>query len=120
MEFAGLLLRKATLNDDVPLKVTQSCVRELRRCYGGVCKDMDDEVLIELIREKIRISITNKHVFENPKKTSQLIAYAEVWGTSCWFIISDEKDGGLRLVITMRMHRDRDFGEELSQIKEEE
>lgn len=119
MEFEGLLLRKAELSANAPLKVAQACVRELKRCHKSSCEDLNDDDLVDLIKQKIQLSASNRHVFENPKKKGQLVAYAELWGTSCWFVLSDPKDGGVRIVITFRMHRDRDFGEEIAQVREE-
>lgn len=119
MEFEGLLLRKIALNASDPLKVLDSCIQQVRRCFRDIAGDIPADDIEELVVEKIHEAIHNNHVFENPKKSAQTIAYAEVWGVPCWFILSEEKDGGLRLVITMRMHKDKDFGDELAQIEED-
>lgn len=117
MEFEGLLLRKKSLREETPLSVLDACIQQVKTCFGDKTEQMSQTAIAELVIEKISTSIAQHHTFENPKKPHQVVAFAEVWGAPCWFILSAEQDGGVRFVITLRMHKDRDFGDELAQIR---
>lgn len=119
MDFEGLLLRKVDLDTDVILAVLDTCLDALRRCFPKQIDELELEDIRSLIRRRIQIGITGQNVFENPLRPKQLIVFARLWGAPCWIVLGEDT-AGVRNVITVRMHKERVFGDEFQEVGEDE
>lgn len=118
MDFEGMLLRKVHLDTDVLIEVMDICVDAVRRCFPRQGRELAGQEIRELVHKLVLNGINQQHVFENPLRTNQLIVFARLWGAPCWFVLGEEEDG-TRKVVTVRMHKDKNFGEEFKEVEDE-
>lgn len=118
MDFEGLLLRKVEIDTDVTLDVIAACIDAVRRCFPHKTREASGEELRDLILKLATTGILEHHVFENPLRPQQIIVFARLWGAPCWIVLGEEVDGA-RKIITVRIHKDRSFGDEYQEVQGE-
>lgn len=119
MDWNVTLLRKVEVDPEARWGVAPGCLKTMRKCFWS-SRDEDDTAVRGVVLEHVQAAAVNGHVFENPKRSTQLVAYAEIDERGCWFIIEHARSPEMDMVVlTVRMHRDRDFGDELSAMEEE-
>jgi len=118
MDFEGLLLRKVSLQDGVVLAVINVCIEAMKRCFPEKCEELvSDDNIRKLVHKQVTLGVEANNVFENPLRKGQLIVFARLWSVPCWFVLGDEEDG-VRRVITVRIHKDRSFGDEYKEVED--
>ena len=115
MEFEGLLLRKVDLDQEVGIDVTGACLDAVRRCFPVQGRELSGEEVREIVQKHVTDGIEQHFVFENPLRSKQFVVFARIWGAPCWIVLGEEKDK-TRRAITVRMHKEKDFGEEYAEV----
>lgn len=118
-QYELLLLRKIEVDPNLSWQVSKTCLSMLRKCFPSLKED-DDETLTTLALDHVREAIREGWTFENPKRKTQWIAHAEVEGRGCWFVLAPGGDKKAPVVVTVRIHKERDYGEELAVVEGDE
>lgn len=116
-----MLLRKAKLPSGATFHVLHSVVLRMYELAPRYRDRPGDDVRAYVLDE-VRTSVENDHVFENPERPGQYIAYAELGKKDLWFVLAPNDQSAPEIeaafvVITVLIHKDKRFREEMAEIE---